>query len=145
MLLDLCGWADRHFPILLFPDYVLRLPWAIFQRLGDTVREMGEIMTYTYVILDVSGETYKEISGWLREHYSQQFHEHEGREVIDMHGIALREKVIEKDKECFSCTPGASGKVEYYVPKFDYYLCREHADLAMIAGWGPVKIEEGGG
>lgn len=48
-------------------------------------------MTYTYAILDVSGEAYDEIAGKLKAAgYDQVFHEYDGEVVIDMHGIALR-------------------------------------------------------
>lgn len=48
-------------------------------------------MTHTYVILDVSNETFIEIARKLGDAgYNQAFHEHDGRQVIDMQGIALR-------------------------------------------------------
>lgn len=51
-------------------------------------------MTYTYVVLDISPEAYKEIADKLRTvDYDHVFTDDgEGREVIDMHGIALREE-----------------------------------------------------
>lgn len=53
-------------------------------------------MTYTYAILDVSPEVYHEIAEKLREAgYRQAFDEHDGRTVIDMHGIAIREEQFE--------------------------------------------------
>lgn len=50
-------------------------------------------MTYTYAILDVSAEVYAEIEEKLQAAgYAQAFHEDDGDTVIDMHGIALRNK-----------------------------------------------------
>jgi hypothetical protein len=45
--------------------------------------------TYTYVLLDVSSETYYEIYDKLREAGYDCFHRDDGKTVIDMHGIAL--------------------------------------------------------
>jgi hypothetical protein len=48
--------------------------------------------TYTYVILDLSAEAYREIARKLRDAgYDHVFHEDDGRVVIDMHGIAVAE------------------------------------------------------
>jgi hypothetical protein len=51
-------------------------------------------MTYTYVVLDISPEAYKEIADKLRAaNYDHVFTDDgEGREIIDMHGIAVREE-----------------------------------------------------
>lgn len=46
-------------------------------------------MTYTYAILDISPEAYREIKSKLKEAgYDHAFH----GDVIDMHGIALQAK-----------------------------------------------------
>ena len=48
-------------------------------------------MTYTYSILHVSQSTYQEVRDLLvKAGYHHAFHEHEGDECIDMHGIALK-------------------------------------------------------
>jgi hypothetical protein len=50
-------------------------------------------MTYTYAILEISAAAYNEIRKKLEAAgYSDQFHEDDGREVIDMHGIAIAEE-----------------------------------------------------
>lgn len=50
-------------------------------------------MTYTYVLLDVSPDTYYEIYDKLREAgYDHCFHRDDGKTVIDMHGIALNKQ-----------------------------------------------------
>ena len=50
-------------------------------------------MTYTYAILEVSKEAYEEIAAKLNAAgYQHAFHEDAGREVIDMHGIALKQE-----------------------------------------------------
>ena len=50
-------------------------------------------MTHTYVLLDVSPETYYEIYDKLSEAgYDHCFHEDDGKIVIDMHGIALNKR-----------------------------------------------------
>lgn len=47
--------------------------------------------TRTYAILDVSPATYDEIRAKLAEAgYDWSIHQDDGREVVDMHGIALR-------------------------------------------------------
>lgn len=47
-------------------------------------------MIYTYAILEVSAQAYREIRAKLvAAGYEHAFHEDDGREVIDMHGIAL--------------------------------------------------------
>lgn len=47
--------------------------------------------THTYAVLDVSPEAYAEIRDKLANAgYANQFHDHDGHEVIDMHGIAIR-------------------------------------------------------
>jgi hypothetical protein len=49
-------------------------------------------MSYTYVILDVSPAAYAEIRAKLEAAgYGHAFHREDDGEVIDMHGIALRE------------------------------------------------------
>ena len=48
-------------------------------------------MTYTYVILEVSREVFNEIANKLRTADYHHAFNNEGT-VIDMHGIALREK-----------------------------------------------------
>ncbi len=46
--------------------------------------------THTYAILEVSAAAYEEIKKLLTDAgYEDTFHEHDGRTVIDMHGIAL--------------------------------------------------------
>lgn len=46
--------------------------------------------TRTYALLQVSTSTYAEIRGLLKAaEYEHAFHSDDGREVIDMHGIAL--------------------------------------------------------
>ena len=50
-------------------------------------------MSYTYAILDLTPETYRELREKLEAAgYTHAFHEHDGREVIDLHGIAAREE-----------------------------------------------------
>lgn len=51
-------------------------------------------MTYTYAILEVSKQTYNEIKDKLLEAgYGTAIHkESNGKEVIDMHGIALKKE-----------------------------------------------------
>ena len=53
--------------------------------------------TYTYAILDVSQEVYDEIADRLRAAgYRDCFHDkHDGRTVINMHGIAIRAEEFE--------------------------------------------------
>lgn len=47
--------------------------------------------TYTYVILEVSPDTYDEIYNKLKKaQYDQSFHVDSGSVLIDMHGIALK-------------------------------------------------------
>ena len=48
--------------------------------------------THTFAILDLSPEAYAEIARKLREAgYGHSFTEdHDGRELIDMHGLAVR-------------------------------------------------------
>ena len=49
--------------------------------------------TYTYVLLDVSPDTYYEIYDKLSEAgYDHCFHKDDGKTVIDMHGIALNKQ-----------------------------------------------------
>ncbi len=49
--------------------------------------------TYTYVLMDVSEETYYEIYDKLSEAgYDHCFHKDDGKTVIDMHGIALNKR-----------------------------------------------------
>lgn len=46
--------------------------------------------THTYALLEVSPAVYAEIDAALKKAgYDHAFHDHEGRKVIDMHGIAL--------------------------------------------------------
>ena len=50
-------------------------------------------MTYTYSILDVSPTVYAAIRALLAHAgYDHAFHQDDGKEVIDMHGIALRSR-----------------------------------------------------
>ena len=50
-------------------------------------------MTYTYAILDVPHAVYAAVRALLeRADYRHAFHGDDGKEVIDMHGIALRSK-----------------------------------------------------
>lgn len=50
-------------------------------------------MTHTYAILEVSHATYREIRGKLAESgYKHAIQQDEGKEVVDMHGIALAEE-----------------------------------------------------
>lgn len=61
-------------------------------------------MTYTYAILPVSRSTYDEIRSKLSEAgYQHAFHQDEGSEVIDMHGIALK---VERATDLVRCTCG---------------------------------------
>ena len=54
-------------------------------------------MTYTYVVMEVSDDTYTEIADKLREAgYSHVFNEHG---VIDMNGLALAPEKIKIKKE----------------------------------------------
>lgn len=47
--------------------------------------------THTYAILEISPAAYDEIRSKLgAAGYESQFHEDDGQEVIDMHGIAVR-------------------------------------------------------
>ena len=49
--------------------------------------------TYTYVLLDVSEDTYYEIYDKLREAgYDHCFHKDDGHIVLDLHGIALKKR-----------------------------------------------------
>lgn len=49
--------------------------------------------THTYAILEVSEQAYREIRERLKAAgYAHAFHEDDGREVIDMHGIALGDR-----------------------------------------------------
>ena len=46
--------------------------------------------THTYVILELSQSSYNEIHGKLKAAgYEHAFNEHDGRPVVDMHGIAV--------------------------------------------------------
>lgn len=57
--------------------------------------------TYTYVLLDVSQDTYYEIYDKLREAgYDHCFHKDDGKTIIDMHGIALSKQ--EDDKQALT-------------------------------------------
>lgn len=48
-------------------------------------------MSYTYAICEVTPEAYAEVRAKLvAAGYDDQFHRDDQREVIDMHGIALR-------------------------------------------------------
>lgn len=50
-------------------------------------------MSHTYAILEISPAAYAEIHAALKAAgYDDQFHDNDGRQVIDMHGIALAEK-----------------------------------------------------
>jgi hypothetical protein len=54
-------------------------------------------MSYTYAVLEVSPETYREIRKKLDDAgYAHAFHHDrtskDGQELIDMHGIALKEE-----------------------------------------------------
>jgi hypothetical protein len=47
-------------------------------------------VTHTYVVLDVSAAAYEEIKAKLAAAgYEDQFHEDDGKVLIDMHGIAI--------------------------------------------------------
>ena len=49
-------------------------------------------MTRTFAMLEVSSSTFAEVSGKLRDaDYDHAFHVVDGRDVVDMHGIALTE------------------------------------------------------
>lgn len=49
--------------------------------------------THTYAILQISPEAYNEIRRYLKAYgYEHAFHEQDGKEVIDMHGIAVQER-----------------------------------------------------
>jgi hypothetical protein len=51
----------------------------------------GLRQTHTYAILDISAAAYREIHDALRvAGYADQFSIDDGREIIDMHGIAVR-------------------------------------------------------
>lgn len=51
--------------------------------------------TRTYVVLQVSAAAYAEIREKLEAAgYDHAFHDHDGRDVVDMHGIALCAPVI---------------------------------------------------
>ena len=50
-------------------------------------------MTYTYAVLDVPATVYAAVRALLKAaEYEHAFHKDDGREVIDMHGIALAAK-----------------------------------------------------
>jgi hypothetical protein len=50
-------------------------------------------MSYTFALMDVSPATYAEIRAKLVEaQYDHAFHKDEGRDVLDLQGIALREQ-----------------------------------------------------
>lgn len=50
--------------------------------------------TYTYVLMDVSPDTYYEIYDKLSEAgYDHCFHSDNGHIVLDLHGIALRKRI----------------------------------------------------
>jgi hypothetical protein len=54
--------------------------------------------TYTYVLLDVSPDTYYEIYDKLLEAgYDHCFHLDDGHVVIDMHGIALNKRTLDEN------------------------------------------------
>lgn len=56
--------------------------------------------TYTYVLMDVSPDTYYEIYDKLSEAgYDHFFHSDEGHIVLDLHGIALRKKTPEDGRD----------------------------------------------
>jgi hypothetical protein len=49
--------------------------------------------TYTFTILDVSKETFEEISKKLFDaNYLHSFHEVNNQQIVDMHGIAIRKE-----------------------------------------------------
>jgi hypothetical protein len=49
--------------------------------------------TYTFTILDVSKETFEEISKKLFDaNYLHSFHEVNNQQIVDMHGIAIRQE-----------------------------------------------------
>lgn len=53
---------------------------------------MRHTTTHSYAILEVSPAAYDEIRRKLEAAgYADQFHSDDGQEVIDMHGIAIRE------------------------------------------------------
>lgn len=63
-------------------------------------------MTYTYAVLEITPCAYKEIREKLAEAgYSHAFHREDGREVTDMHGIALTAPPIPDLASGHDCGP----------------------------------------
>jgi hypothetical protein len=55
--------------------------------------------THTYAVLDVSKPTFDEIKGLLEKAgYQHAFDTHDGRLLIDMHGIALADENTKSDE-----------------------------------------------
>ena len=55
------------------------------------VRQFGGA-THTYVIMELTKASYEEIMSKMKDAgYDHVFNEHDGRQVIDMHGIAVSE------------------------------------------------------
>jgi len=54
-------------------------------------------MTHTYVVMEVSKKTFREIKKKLEiAEYFHAIHNHGGQEFLDMHGIALSEGEVEE-------------------------------------------------
>ncbi len=50
--------------------------------------------THTYALLEVSDQTFEEIKDKLkRAGYQDQFHDDDGRLIIDLHGLALVKEI----------------------------------------------------
>lgn len=67
-------------------------------------------MTYTYAILDVTPETFREIQTKLEAAgYQHAFHEDgQGQLVIDLHGVAIRDEAGDEGPVLALPTPRAS-------------------------------------
>lgn len=62
--------------------------------------------TYTYVVLEISAAAYAEIRAKLQAAwYAHAFHNSDGREVIDMHGIAVA-PIPEREMPADTVPPG---------------------------------------
>jgi len=72
-------------------------------------------MTYTYAVLDVEGSTYRDIARRLiKADYGHAFHEDDGRQIIDMHGIAIADGGA--PTATISCACGGVFKVDLPEP-----------------------------
>lgn len=69
-------------------------------------------MTYTYAVLDVPSSVYADVRQRLLDAgYQHAFHRDGASEVIDMHGIALRQAAVEQSCGSFCPDGGVPGYV----------------------------------